>query len=162
MTWTSPRTWVAGEKPTAATMNTHIRDNLLELYAGGGGGWTSYTPTIVGSAAPTLDCRYIRTGGKMVTVEVSITLTAVVTANLSMSLPTTAATAMNSALGAVEMLDVSAGLERLGVFEILSGLSTVRFSYENATPARVTAAATTPFTWASGDQIRGMFTYREA
>lgn len=26
--WTAPRTWVAGEKPTAATLNTHIRDNL--------------------------------------------------------------------------------------------------------------------------------------
>lgn len=31
MAWTSPRTWVAGEKPTAATMNTHIRDNLVAL-----------------------------------------------------------------------------------------------------------------------------------
>lgn len=31
MGWTSPRTWVAGEKPTAATMNTHIRDNLFAL-----------------------------------------------------------------------------------------------------------------------------------
>ena len=31
MTWTAPRTWVAGEKPSAATMNTHIRDDLLAL-----------------------------------------------------------------------------------------------------------------------------------
>lgn len=29
--WTSPRTWVAGEQPTATTMNTHIRDNLEAL-----------------------------------------------------------------------------------------------------------------------------------
>lgn len=29
--WTSPRTWVAGEKPSAATMNAHIRDNLNAL-----------------------------------------------------------------------------------------------------------------------------------
>jgi hypothetical protein len=28
MGWTSPRTWVAGEKPSAATMNAHIRDNF--------------------------------------------------------------------------------------------------------------------------------------
>lgn len=28
MAWTAPRTWVAGEAPTAAIMNTHIRDNL--------------------------------------------------------------------------------------------------------------------------------------
>lgn len=31
MSWTAPRTWVAGEKPTAATMNIHIRDNLISL-----------------------------------------------------------------------------------------------------------------------------------
>lgn len=31
MTWTAPRTWIAGETVTAAIMNAHIRDNLLEL-----------------------------------------------------------------------------------------------------------------------------------
>lgn len=31
MTWTAPRTWVTSEVVTAATMNTHIRDNLLAL-----------------------------------------------------------------------------------------------------------------------------------
>lgn len=33
MAWTNPRTWVAGEKPTAATLNAHIRDNLSALNA---------------------------------------------------------------------------------------------------------------------------------
>lgn len=28
MAWTTPRTWVAGEIPTAAIFNTHVRDNL--------------------------------------------------------------------------------------------------------------------------------------
>lgn len=31
MGWTTPRTWVAGEKPSAATLNLHIRDNLNAL-----------------------------------------------------------------------------------------------------------------------------------
>lgn len=35
MAWTAPRTWVAGELVTAALMNTHVRDNLTELRAGG-------------------------------------------------------------------------------------------------------------------------------
>lgn len=35
MAWTSPRTWLAGEKPSAATMNQHIRDNLQFLYDNG-------------------------------------------------------------------------------------------------------------------------------
>lgn len=33
MAWTAPRTWVTGETVTAALMNTHVRDNLLETAA---------------------------------------------------------------------------------------------------------------------------------
>jgi hypothetical protein len=29
--WTPPRTWVTGEVPTAATFNTHVRDNLNSI-----------------------------------------------------------------------------------------------------------------------------------
>lgn len=31
MSWTAPRTWVAGEVPSASTINTHIRDNLRAM-----------------------------------------------------------------------------------------------------------------------------------
>jgi hypothetical protein len=31
MAWTSPRTWVTGEIVTAAQLNTHVRDNLIDL-----------------------------------------------------------------------------------------------------------------------------------
>ena len=31
MAWTAPRHWVTGEMVTAALLNTHIRDNLLQL-----------------------------------------------------------------------------------------------------------------------------------
>lgn len=30
MAWTAPRTWVSGETVTAAQLNTHLRDNMLE------------------------------------------------------------------------------------------------------------------------------------
>lgn len=33
MAWTNPRTWVTAEAVTAATLNTHVRDNLDFLYA---------------------------------------------------------------------------------------------------------------------------------
>lgn len=33
--WTAPRTWVTSELVTAALMNTHVRDNLIVLRAGG-------------------------------------------------------------------------------------------------------------------------------
>ena len=32
MAWTTPRTWTTGETVTAAIMNTHVRDNLSNLY----------------------------------------------------------------------------------------------------------------------------------
>jgi hypothetical protein len=31
-TWTAPRTWELGEKPTKALLDTHVKDNLLALY----------------------------------------------------------------------------------------------------------------------------------
>ena len=31
MAWTAPRTWVTGEVVTAALLNTHLRDNLVDL-----------------------------------------------------------------------------------------------------------------------------------
>lgn len=34
MSWTIPRTWVAGEVPSASTMNTHVRDNIRALVMG--------------------------------------------------------------------------------------------------------------------------------
>jgi hypothetical protein len=33
MAWTAPRTWVEGETITAALLNTHLRDNMLETEA---------------------------------------------------------------------------------------------------------------------------------
>jgi hypothetical protein len=33
MSWTAPRTWTTSEVVTAAIMNTHVRDNLLETAA---------------------------------------------------------------------------------------------------------------------------------
>lgn len=32
MTWTFPKTWFAGERVTAALLNTHLRDNLNALH----------------------------------------------------------------------------------------------------------------------------------
>ena len=37
MAWTTPATWVAGVKPTAAWLNAQLRDNLAALYAMLGG-----------------------------------------------------------------------------------------------------------------------------
>lgn len=76
MPWSTPRTWVEGEIPSAATFNAHIRDNLAYLMpnteepwkevrsAGAAGaslwanGWTDYVTD--GTWGP---CRFRRVGG---------------------------------------------------------------------------------------------------
>lgn len=35
MSWTAPLTWIANQIVTAAQLNTHVRDNLIELRGGG-------------------------------------------------------------------------------------------------------------------------------
>ena len=44
MTWTTPRTWYAGETVTAVIMNAHVRDNFNAI----GNAWTSWTPVVTG------------------------------------------------------------------------------------------------------------------
>ena len=44
MTWVDPRTWTAGEKQTAAKLQT-LRDSLKEI----GDAWTSYVPVLTGT-----------------------------------------------------------------------------------------------------------------
>lgn len=48
MPWTTPRTWVAKEKITAALLNTHLRDNLDYLNTAVGSVPTIYTGAHVG------------------------------------------------------------------------------------------------------------------
>ena len=44
MGWTTPRTWVAGEIPTANRLNLHVRDNLRFLKERVQAGTTEITP----------------------------------------------------------------------------------------------------------------------
>src|SRR3954447_19578174 len=61
MTWTAPRTWVAGEVVTAALLNTHVRDNLKAI----GDPWTSYVPTLtnISLGSGTRAGAYMQAGG---------------------------------------------------------------------------------------------------
>ena len=61
MAWSAPRTWVSGEIPTAAQLNTDLRDNLNELalhsHSGGSGSGTAalgslVSVTYIDAAAP--------------------------------------------------------------------------------------------------------------
>lgn len=75
MTWSSPRTWVAGETVTASILNTHLRDNFKAL----SDAWTTFTPTWTAATtnptlgSGTLTGRYL-SASKMASVSIEITI----------------------------------------------------------------------------------------
>jgi hypothetical protein len=65
LAYTTPRTWVAGEYPTAAQFNANIRDNLNAAFPLAVGAWTAFTPTVkLGATTVSIanDSRYQRVG----------------------------------------------------------------------------------------------------
>lgn len=119
MAWTAPRTWVTGELVTAALLNTHLRDNLTAIVPNGPDAWTSFTPTLVQSAAVTKTVTYARymKVGRLVTAVMKLDVTgAGVAANrIDIGLPVTAASSGNIAAGSGAIWDASAAIWYAGV-----------------------------------------------
>lgn len=67
MSWTAPRSWVVGEIVTAALLNTHIRDNEIDLDAR-----TTMTQSTVATSQTTTSTTYtdLATAGPAVTLTV--------------------------------------------------------------------------------------------
>lgn len=93
MTWTDPRTWLAGERLTAALLNQQLRDNQKAI----GDAWTAYTPTwsSTGTAVAlgngTVTGAYIEAGNLIIWkfLITSGTTTTYGTGNYAISLPVT-------------------------------------------------------------------------
>ena len=70
MAWTSPRTWATGEVVTAALLNVHLRDNLVDLDRR-----TSPTGSVVATSETTTATTYsdLATPGPAVTVTIGST-----------------------------------------------------------------------------------------
>lgn len=70
MAWTAPRTWVTGEVVTAALLNTHLRDDLIDLDRR-----TSPTEATVATAQTTTATSYgdLGTAGPAVTQTIGST-----------------------------------------------------------------------------------------
>lgn len=165
MAWTTPRTWVAGESPSASTLNTHIRDNLKEI----ANAWTAFTPTWTGTTDPaigngTIDAAY-RLIGKAADFRIRITMgstTTYGTGEWLLSLPTPATTSTNGPLFMGVARDVSATASYLIVGE-LSGSSNLRMRVTGGAGgilASMTSAA--PFAWASTDVLHLSGSYEAA
>ena len=127
----------------------------------------SYTPTITGSTtggalgSATVAAWYMRAGA-LVTAEFDITFgagTSFGTGNLQIALPVTALAATPAHVGEGFIADVSvAGMRRGVMWELTSTSNLIGVKTDDG--AIITAAA--PWTWATGDILRGKIKYRIA
>lgn len=164
----TPRTWVAGEIPTAAMFN----DNLRALGRGFTDAWVSYTPTLTAATTNptnwTQDGQYQRVG-KFIVCKFKLTAGGSMTAGSGtyyIALPTNAATGIDyTEMGNASVFDSSAAV--VGKFPIqLDGTAAARcrIEYQATWPtgAITLVSHNTPWTWASGDTIRGLIVYEAA
>lgn len=158
---TTPRTWVAGEKPPASTWNTEIRDALTGIQAA----WVSYTPTWGATTTnPTLGTTTVagnwRQIGKTVDARIQIAVGSSFTAGAgtyTFSLPTAALVSGGPVLATCAFFDSSASIRymRLGY---LSGASNVVFM----DTAGAFLSATVPVAPAAGDTFNISIRYEAA
>jgi hypothetical protein len=155
----TPRTWVAGEVPTAA----HFNDNLRDLGRGFTDAWTSYTPTL--TASTTNPTNWTQTGyycqvGKLVHVKVRLVAGASMTVGSGtyrFALPTTAALTLGTEIaGAFWLYDSSSGNAWLASGNLFGTYANL-ICAAGGTGTTVTNAL--PWVWAASDTITGSFTY---
>lgn len=162
MVWTSPRTWVAGEKPSAATMNLHIRDNLKAI----GDPWTSWTPTLAQGASSNISktvnyAKYMR-AGSLVIGSVKLTASAAGTSGsaITITLPVTAATT-DLPCGSGFYYDT--GTAYYGSVAWLASTTTLKlFRADTAAAVSVGVGSDPAIAVASTDVFYAFFTYEAA
>jgi len=152
MAWTDPpRTWVAGEIPTASIFNVHVRDQLKAI----GDAWTAWTPTLSGWTLGngTLTGAKL-TAGKLTIGRVTYTVgsTDTPSGNLAISLPATSAMPTGVAIGQAGLFDTSASAR---AFRAVWQASTTTMQFSTEADARITPTA--PWTWATGDAVLATF-----
>lgn len=161
MAWTAPRTWVAAEKPSAATFNTHVRDNLTYLYdIFASQAWTNYTPTwtclttgpVLGNG--TLTGKYCQIGQ---TVHFIIELTAGTTTtfgtgNFQFDLPVVEF-ALRWGFRGMARDNSAPGSFPLLAERTASNLLTVKCDSLTAGSQLRSVTNTVPFTWAVSDSL---------
>lgn len=158
MTWTAPRTWVAGEVVTAALFNTHIRDNLKMV----GDALAAYTPTYTNFSLGNGSVAAVKAeAGKWVRYAGVITLgsTSSVTGTIRISLPATSvlSTFGRPLRGTAELFDSSAAARRFRIVALQSG---TEFYMADLSDTRVDAA--TPWAWGTSDTVAWNLDYESA
>lgn len=126
------------------------------------GAWADYTPTLGWTNTTATIAKWRRVAGKLVSVEFILTLTGTPTGTFSLSLPVTAATTANRVSCGTAMLnDGPSDATRRSATVFLLSTTTASLLVDSATSSAL-VSTTNPWTWASGDVMGGMFSYREA
>lgn len=164
MSWSAPRTWVAGEVVTAALLNAHLRDNLLEI---GDPNFGTWAPVVTQNAStPTKTTDNASYSGNAVSDQISgyfhITFTGAASGvgGVTMTAPVTPAYAGSSYIlacgtglfydaSATQYINVTLGLLG-GVFVMVAN---------NVAGATFGAINGPAIVIASGDQMSGQFFY---
>lgn len=160
MAYTTPRTWVAGEYPTAAQMNANIRDNLNAVAPLGMAAWTAYTPTLTQSvtvAKTVTRATYFKIG-RLTVVHFNLAITGAGTsgAAIEAGLPVAAAHA-NAAGGSFYYFDAGSTIYTGTV--VGNTTTTVRFYVSaNGNPMGINPT----FGAASSDQLIAAIMYEAA
>lgn len=161
MAWTSPRTWVSGEVPTATVFNTHVRDNLKAI----GDPWTAYTPSLTGSGTTqgnaSLTGAYVARG-KTIDFWAMATLgsTSVIGSQVRLLLPFTAKA--TNQIGGLYGMFTNSGANFYLALPFLASTSTFGLAVIGTNGAAAATSATVPFTWSTNDIILASGTYEAA
>lgn len=160
MVWTDPTDATASVTAvTAAREKTNVLDNLRAIAE-----WTSYTPTITQSGTVTKTTTYAkyRSYGGTTDVIVFLTCTGAGTGNnaITVSLPTTAASATANLVGHGEILD--AGTGRYGVSVQIASTTTVNFYRVDTATVSGVVGVDPNFALANTDTIKFFCTYEQA
>lgn len=159
LTWKTPRTWTAGEKPSAGTYNADIRDQFKAI----GDPWTAFTPVWTATTTnPTLGngtlTGFWMQAGKLTFYSIVLTTGSTTTygaGSYSFSLPANAVRQMSC--GDVRLFDTSGSSNMSGSAFVDTGLSTVRLLHSSGS-----VTPTQPFTFATGDVIMVAGNYEAA
>lgn len=149
MAWSSPATWTAGLKPSAAWLNQYIRDNFAAI----GNPWTSFTPTTTNITLGngTLAGVYMQ-AGKFVQFRIKFTLgsTSAVTGSPTFTLPVTAFGNRVVCAG-VSMYDSSAASG--SAYKLGGAFNSSTTNLLVRDDSSTVLSSTSPFTWATDDEL---------
>jgi len=151
MAWNTPTTWVTATELDAPDLNAQVRDNFKAI----GDPWTSYAGSIVTTNITvgngTLTAVYMQ-AGKFVQFRVKFTLgsTSAITGSPTFTLPVTAV-GTRVVGGLLLMFDSSAASG--SAYKLGGAFNSTTTNLLIRDDASAVISSTSPFTWATGDEL---------